>query len=144
MAGYRESPGYQFQLGEGTRAIENSAAARGGLNSGATLKALTSYGQNLADSDYQQYLSGLGGLGTMGYNATNAGNSLRQGATSQIAQNIVGIGSAKAGESAGYLGALGQIGGAALGAFGGPLMGGMSKGIGSLFGGGGSTMSQLW
>lgn len=45
-------PGYQFRLGQGTQAIENSAAARGGLLSGNTGRALTDYGQNFASNEY--------------------------------------------------------------------------------------------
>lgn len=44
--------GYQFALDEGTKGIENSAAARGGLMSGNTLKALTKYKTGLADQFY--------------------------------------------------------------------------------------------
>jgi hypothetical protein len=54
---YTKSPGYQFRLNEGTKAIERSAAARGGLNSGATGKALARYGQDYATGDYQNFLS---------------------------------------------------------------------------------------
>src|SRR5690349_4486046 len=35
---YTASPGYQFRLDEGNRAIQNSAAAKGMLMSGGTLK----------------------------------------------------------------------------------------------------------
>lgn len=49
---YRQDPGYQFRLSEGQNALERSAAARGSLNSGATLKALTRYGQNVASEEF--------------------------------------------------------------------------------------------
>lgn len=45
-------PGYQFRLSEGMRALERSAAARGGLMSGATGRALTRYGQEAASQEY--------------------------------------------------------------------------------------------
>ena len=38
-------PGYAFRLAEGQKAIERSTAARGGLQSGAALKAAAEYGQ---------------------------------------------------------------------------------------------------
>lgn len=44
--------GYQFRLGEGKKAIDNTAAARGGLVSGATLKALSDYNSGLASEEY--------------------------------------------------------------------------------------------
>lgn len=66
-------PGYQFRLSEGMRALERSAAARGGLMSGATGRALTRYGQEAASQEYQnaynraltEYnaLSNLAGIG---------------------------------------------------------------------------------
>ncbi len=51
-ADLQNEPGYQFGLNEGTKNLEGSAAARGGLYSGATLKALTKYGQDYAGTKY--------------------------------------------------------------------------------------------
>jgi hypothetical protein len=48
------TPGYQFQLQQGTQALENSAAARGGLLSAGMGKQLEQYGQGLASTNYQQ------------------------------------------------------------------------------------------
>jgi len=48
----RADPGYQFRQQEGMNAIENSAAKRGSLFSGATMKALAKYGSNLASQEY--------------------------------------------------------------------------------------------
>lgn len=47
-----ESPGYQFRMQEGMKALENSAAARGTLLTGGTLKDLTGYAQGLASTEY--------------------------------------------------------------------------------------------
>lgn len=44
--------GYKFMLEEGTKGIQNSAAARGGLKSGNTLKALAKYQTGLASQEY--------------------------------------------------------------------------------------------
>lgn len=46
-------PGYAFRLSEGLKGLERSAAARGGLMSGATGKALTRFGQEAASQEYQ-------------------------------------------------------------------------------------------
>lgn len=43
-------PYYKFQLGQGEEGIQRSAAARGTLLTGGTLKDLTSFGQGLASS----------------------------------------------------------------------------------------------
>ena len=45
-------PGYQFQQQQGQQAIQNSAAAKGNLVSGNDMEALNNYGQQTAQSDY--------------------------------------------------------------------------------------------
>lgn len=47
------TPGYQFQLQQGENAMQNSAAARGGLLSGRTLADLNNYAQGQASTNYQ-------------------------------------------------------------------------------------------
>lgn len=53
IADFTVDPGYAFRLSEGQKALERSAAARGGLLSGGTGKALTSYGQQMGSQEYQ-------------------------------------------------------------------------------------------
>jgi hypothetical protein len=45
-------PSYQFRRDQGAKALETSAAARGVLNTGGTLKDLLGYGQNFASQEY--------------------------------------------------------------------------------------------
>jgi hypothetical protein len=52
MDQFQADPGYAFRLSEGQKALERSAAARGGLMSGATGKALTRYGQEAGSQEY--------------------------------------------------------------------------------------------
>jgi len=47
-------PGYQYMLDQSQNAIQGSAAANGGLFSGATLQALQSNATGLASQDYNQ------------------------------------------------------------------------------------------
>lgn len=54
---YKKSPGYEFRLSEGNRAIERSAAARGGLLSGRAAKAIDRFSQNYATQDYDNFLT---------------------------------------------------------------------------------------
>lgn len=49
---FQGSPGYQWQLGQGMDAIQNSAAGRTGAISGNMLKALQTYGTGLANQDW--------------------------------------------------------------------------------------------
>lgn len=90
---YLNSTGYKFTTDQGTQAIENSQAAHGLLNSGATAKALSTYGENVGQTFYQNYLNnllqgsqlGMQGVQTQTNAGTNASNSnaniLQTGAT---------------------------------------------------------------
>ena len=70
-------PSYQFRLQQGQDAIQSSAAAQGGLLSGATLKALQNYGQESASQEYGN-----------AYNRFNADQTNRYNRLS----NLVGVG----------------------------------------------------
>lgn len=69
---YRNSTGYQFQFDQGNRAIQNSAAAQGGLLSGNAIKAGQRYGQQMGQSSFQQYLDRLYGQQGTGLTAASA------------------------------------------------------------------------
>jgi hypothetical protein len=87
MAKFQQSPGYQWQLGQGLRAVDAGAAASGMLRSGATLKAEQTYGSGLADQDFSNYYSRLMGISTLGENAAAGGASTANAASSAIGQN---------------------------------------------------------
>ena len=53
MADFQQDPGYSFRMAEGLKALDRQAAARGGLISGAALKASQRYGQDAASQEYQ-------------------------------------------------------------------------------------------
>jgi len=53
QATLEKTPGYQFNLTQGQRAVTNSAAARGLGSSGAALKGAATFATGLADSTYQ-------------------------------------------------------------------------------------------
>ena len=82
MQDFQADPGYAFRLSEGMKALEASRAAKGGLLSGATGKALTRYGQDLGSQEYgnafnrfqterANRLTPLGSLTTMGQSAAS-------------------------------------------------------------------------
>jgi hypothetical protein len=48
----QNDPGYQFRLKQGLDALQNSAAARGGLLSSGTAKNINDYAQNSASNEY--------------------------------------------------------------------------------------------
>jgi hypothetical protein len=53
MQQFQQDPGYSFRMSEGMKGLERSAAARGGLLSGSTLKGIQRFGQDLGSQEYQ-------------------------------------------------------------------------------------------
>jgi len=49
---FQTDPGYGFRVSEGMKALDRTAAARGGLLSGATLKGAQRFGQDIASNEY--------------------------------------------------------------------------------------------
>ena len=94
-------PSYKFRLGEGMKALERSAAARGGLISGGALKAAQRYGQDFASTEFGNAYNRLASRAGFGQTAsTNMG-----GAAGQFGVNagnlMTGAGAARA---SGYVG----------------------------------------
>lgn len=79
LSRFRDAPGYQFQMEQGVNALDRSAASAGGLYSGAQGKALTEYGQGLADQSVNSRLSQLAGLAGVGQNAAGNLSSIAMG-----------------------------------------------------------------
>jgi hypothetical protein len=119
MGQFQADPGYAFRLAEGQKALNASAAARGGLISGNALSAASRYGQEMGSQEYQnafnryqtersarlnplQSLAGVGQtsvnqLGAAGQNyAMGMGEALGAGAQAR---------------ASGYMGAANAIGG---------------------------------
>jgi hypothetical protein len=69
------TPGYQFMLGQGEKAIQQSAAAQGNLLTGGVAKDLNNYAQNFADQYYQQAYNNLLNQYQMNYNIFNQNQS---------------------------------------------------------------------
>lgn len=111
-------PGYQFRLRSGQQALEGSAAARGGLLSGGTLRGLTTFGQELGSQEYQQAYNRALGQNELSFSRASAANqdrynrALQQWQLGQGLQqqqynrlsNLAGVGQT----SSQYLGNLGQ------------------------------------
>jgi hypothetical protein len=51
-ADFQTDPGYAFRLSEGMKALDRTAASRGGLLSGSTLKGAQRFGSDLASQEY--------------------------------------------------------------------------------------------
>lgn len=107
-----KDPGYAFRVSEGVKALDRSAAARGGLLGGNQLRGVTELGQNLASQEYMNAfnryqaeraarlnpLQSLFGAGQSAANTlTGAAGNLGAG----LAQSAQNIGAARA---SGYIG----------------------------------------
>jgi hypothetical protein len=117
MAKFQADPGYAFRLKEGLKALDRSAAARGGLLSGAQLRGITEYGQELGSQEFtnafNRYqaeraarlnpLQSLTGMGlTTAANVAGAAGRLGE----NIGSNIIGGGAARASSYMGMANAL--------------------------------------
>lgn len=125
---FQQDPGYAFRQSEGMKALERSAAARGNLMSGSTLKGIQRFGQDLASQEYQNAFNRyqversarLNPLQSLMGSGQSSANVLT-GAAGQMGQNeasnLYNAGQARA---SGYIGsanalnnALGQVAGIA-------------------------------
>ena len=98
-----QDPGYAFRMKEGLKAVDAQAAARGGLISGAALKASQRFGQDMASQEYQ--------------NAYNRFQTTRQNTLAPY-QQLQGVGLTTAGQISNVLGNYGQSSIGALGGYG--------------------------
>ncbi len=85
---FDQTPGYQARFNEGVRASDAGAGARGLLDSGARLKALTRFGADQAEQGYGTYANRLAGLAGVGQTATQAGVAQGQGFAGQASGTL--------------------------------------------------------
>lgn len=103
LQSYLDSTDYQFQFDEGQRAITSNKAASGALDSGATLKALTTFGQNSARSGATDWVKLLSGQQGTGVSAVSALAGQGTGYANAVSQNNTAAADASA--NAGLVGA---------------------------------------
>ena len=113
-ANFETAPGYEFRKAEGEKGVENSAAARGGLLSGAAMKAMQKYGQDFASNEYnnwfsqsnadRNYVSAQGDAASNRFNANNTTQFNRlsgMAGSGQTAATQQGTAATQYGQSAG-------------------------------------------
>ena len=123
MQQLQQDPGYQFQLQQGTNALENASSLSGGMNSN-NLKGLLGFTQGLANTDYQTMLnnymtqfqlgnqtrqSQFNNLGAISSGGMGAGLGVGQVSANvgqNIGQNIIGAGNVQAAGTVGVANAL--------------------------------------
>ena len=139
-ADFEADPGYGFRLSEGMKALDRSAASRGGLLSGATLKGAQQYGQGLASQEYQNAFNRF---------QTNRANQLNplQSLAGQGQTTATSLGSAGANMAGNignaYMTSAANTGNAAMAAAGArnSAFGGAANVLGRMYGGYGSGSS---
>jgi hypothetical protein len=126
-----QSPGYQFRLDQGQESIQNLLASKGGLKSGAAMKAIEQYAQGTASQEFGNQIGYLQGLAGIGQNASLAMSNAEMNAGSNMAsasqQGISGAGMAMANRDA----QMGNILGSGMGQIGSSLFGLGMQGMGS-------------
>ena len=75
-----QDPGYAFRLAEGNKALNQSAAQRGGLISGNALKAAQRYGQDMGSQEFRN-----------AYNRALTGYNANQEATQRAYNQLAGV-----------------------------------------------------
>jgi hypothetical protein len=119
-ADFEADPGYAFRQSEGMKALERSAAARGNLLSGSTMKGIQRFGQDLASQEYtnafnryqvnrSNQLNPLQSLMGAGQTATNVQTGVQGQLGQNQATNLYNAGAARA---SGYVGSANALGGA--------------------------------
>jgi hypothetical protein len=112
MADFQQDPGYAFRISEGMKALDRTAASRGGLLSGATLRGATRYGQDMASQEYtnafnryqtnrSNQLNPLQSLMGSGQTAANQVGAAGQNYANQAGDAYMNAGNARA---SGYVG----------------------------------------
>jgi len=136
MSDFQQDPGYEFRLTEGLKVLDRQAAARGGLISGAALKAAGRYGQDYASGEFQNafnryqinrsnQLNPLAALAGMGQTATGAMSNAAGNFGNNMYTAYSAMGGARAGgmTDAAAASAAGRMGGTNA------LMGGIGQGM---------------
>ena len=137
-----QSPGYQFRLNQGQNSIQNLLASRGGLKSGAAMKALEEYAQGTASQEFGNqvgYLQGLTEIGrTAALSMSNAEMNAGTNMASASQQGFLGAGMAMANRDA----QMGNILGSGMSQIGDVMLGMGIKGMSGTSTGGGQYNSR--
>lgn len=124
MPQFQADPGYNFRMSEGVKALERSAAARGLLQSGSTLKGITQYGQDVASQEYgnafQRYLTEREARMDPYRYLTGIGQAAAAGQAANVGEGLTALGNIRSagimGQSNAFTNTLGNISSLATGA----------------------------
>jgi len=109
-----QDPAYAFRMDEGLKALDQTAAARGGLLSGNALQAAQTYGQGLASQEYQNAFTRYQTERANTLGSYQALQGVGQNAAAQQGSQITAAGNAQAAGTVGsanaWSGAISNIG----------------------------------
>lgn len=132
---YLNSTGYQFQLGQGMKALDSKFGGMGSFKSGAAVKAANDYAMNMGKGYFNDYLAALGNQQALGLSAASAQAGVGQNYANSLAAINANRADAmsnaaliKASTTGNALNSLGQIG----------------AGLFNSGGGGGVNTSAMW
>ncbi len=114
---WQTTPGYDFRMQQGLDAIDASAAARGGLYSGAAMRDAMKFGQDYGSAEFGNVFNMLGGLSSNGMNAAGMNSAAAQNAANGVSNALGAYGNAAAAGAVGQANAWNQGIGNALGVF---------------------------
>jgi hypothetical protein len=141
MQQFQQDPGYSFRMSEGMKALDRSAAARGGLISGGAMKAAQRFGQDMGSQEYQNAfnryqternallnpLQSLAGVGQTSANTIGQAGTQFANTMGNIGMNQANVaGNAQMSRASTYGNTLNQLAGLAGNYFGGGGFGGGS------------------
>lgn len=96
MGAFTVSPDFNFRFKTGMDALQNSAAARGGLLSGNFGRSAQQFGQELASGEFANYFDRLFRTSQLGANAASAAGSQGTTQAGNIGNTMMGLGQAQA------------------------------------------------
>lgn len=105
---FQTDPGFQNEVNAGVRTLDSSATARGGLYSGAQMKALQRFGQDKMSGAYSNRLNALMGYGQQGQQAATQQAGMAQQYGSDRMNLEYGYGQQRAGNQLNLGNALAQ------------------------------------
>ncbi len=87
-SGYQHSPGYDWQVGQGTNAVNNAAAAGGMIGSPQHQQQSAQMTQGIANQDFNNYFGHVMGMYGEGLNGLKDINHMGYGASNEYANTI--------------------------------------------------------
>lgn len=87
-AGYQTSPGYQWDVQQGTEAANNAAAAGGYVGTPEHQQQESEMEQGIASKDYNTYMDEALGLRSQGLRGEEGLNSIGYSASNSLAENL--------------------------------------------------------